>query len=114
MLYLDRARISQILWNLISNAVKFTDKGEVILTVKKIQDNQYQFSVADTGAGIASCELDKIFTMYYQVKDNIHRSAGSGIGLAISKNLAQLMQGDLSVESELDKGSTFLFNDYCG
>ena len=106
-LYLDRARISQILWNLISNAVKFTDKGEVILTVQRIQDNQYQFSVADTGAGIASCELDKIFTMYYQVKDNIHRSAGSGIGLAISKNLAQLMQGDLTVESELDKGSTF-------
>jgi len=52
-------------------------------------------------------KLDKIFTMYYQVKDNIHRSAGSGIGLAISKNLAQLMQGDLTVESELDKGSTF-------
>ena len=106
-LYLDRARISQILWNLISNAVKFTDKGEVILTVQKIQDNQYQFSVTDTGAGIAPYELDKIFTMYYQVKDNIHRSAGSGIGLAISKNLAQLMQGDLTVESELNKGSTF-------
>ena len=45
--------------------------------------------------------------MYYQVKDNIHRSGGSGIGLAISKNLAQLMQGDLTVESELEKGSTF-------
>ena len=100
---------AKFFWNLISNAVKFTDKGEVILTVQRIQDNQYQFSVADTGAGIASCELDKIFTMYYQVKDNIHRSAGSGIGLAISKNLAQLMQGDLTVESELDKGSTFLF-----
>ena len=106
-LYLDRARLSQILWNLISNAVKFTDKGEVILKVQKMQNNQYQFSVTDTGAGIAPCELDKIFTMYYQVKDNIHRSAGSGIGLAISKNLAQLMQGDLTVESELDKGSTF-------
>ena len=106
-LYLDRARLSQILWNLISNAVKFTDKGDVILKVQKMQDNQYQFSVTDTGAGIAPCELDKIFTMYYQVKDNIHRSAGSGIGLAISKNLAQLMQGDLTVESELNKGSTF-------
>ena len=106
-LYLDRARLSQILWNLISNAVKFTDKGDVILRVQKMQDNQYQFSVTDTGAGIAPCELDKIFTMYYQVKDNIHRSAGSGIGLAISKNLAQLMQGDLTVESELEKGSTF-------
>ena len=106
-LYLDRARLSQILWNLISNAVKFTDKGDVILRVQKMQDNQYQFSVTDTGAGIAPCELDKIFTMYYQVKDNIHRSAGSGIGLAISKNLAQLMQGDLTVESELNKGSTF-------
>ena len=106
-LYLDRARLSQILWNLISNAVKFTDKGDVILRVQKMQDNQYQFSVTDTGAGIAPCELDKIFTMYYQVKDNIHRSAGSGIGLAISKNLAQLMKGDLTVESELNKGSTF-------
>ena len=67
--------------------MKFTDKGKVILTVQKIQDNQYQFSVTDTGAGIAPYELDKIFTMYYQVKDNIHRSAGSGIGLAISKIL---------------------------
>ena len=98
---------SQILWNLISNAVKFTDKGDVILRVQKMQDNQYQFSVTDTGAGIAPCELDKIFTMYYQVKDNIHRSAGSGIGLAISKNLAQLMQGDLTVESELEKVQPF-------
>ena len=51
--------------------------------------------------------------MYYQVKDNIHRSAGSGIGLAISKNLAQLMQGDLTVESELEKRFNLLLNDHC-
>ena len=57
---------------------------------RKCKIINYQFSVTDTGAGIAPCKLDKIFTMYYQVKDNIHRSAGSGIGLAISKNLAPI------------------------
>ena len=106
-LYLDRARLSQILWNLISNAVKFTEKGKITLQVSTPENDVYQFSVIDTGSGIAPCELDNIFKMYYQVKENANRSSGSGIGLAISKNLAHLMGGDLHVKSRLGSGSTF-------
>lgn len=105
--YLDRARLSQILWNLISNAVKFTERGEIKLIVSMPQTDTYHFAVSDTGSGIAQGELDNIFKMYYQVKENSNRSSGSGIGLAISKNLALLMNGDLNVESELGKGSIF-------
>lgn len=106
-LYLDRARLSQILWNLISNAAKFTEKGKITLQVSAPENDVYQFSVIDTGSGIAPCELDNIFKMYYQVKENANRSSGSGIGLAISKNLARLMGGDLHVKSRLGSGSTF-------
>lgn len=107
LLYLDRARLSQILWNLMSNAVKFTEKGEIKLTVSVSEKDTYHFSVSDTGTGIAQCELDNIFKMYYQVKENTNRSSGSGIGLAISKNLALLMKGDLRVKSQVGQGSTF-------
>lgn len=105
-LNLDSVRLSQILWNLISNAVKFTEKGEVILKIKK-SENHYHFYVSDTGIGISKEEQKHIFKLYYQVKESRNKSAGSGIGLAISKNLAQLMAGDLLVESEIGKGSTF-------
>lgn len=107
LLYLDRARLSQILLNLIGNAVKFTEKGTVKLSVHALEKNIYRFRVSDTGRGIAECELDNIFKMYYRVKENTNRSSGSGIGLAISKNLALLMKGDIKVESQLGIGSTF-------
>ncbi|WP_439242983.1 ATP-binding protein [Lonepinella sp. BR2474] len=106
-LRLDQTRLNQILWNLLSNAVKFTEQGTISLAVNALPDNHYQFSVTDTGQGMPSQELDKIFTMYYQVASSGKRSAGSGIGLAISKNLAHLMQGDLTVTSELGQGTTF-------
>ena len=105
-LNLDRVRLSQILWNLISNAVKFTDQGNIILKIIRNQDC-YHFIVKDTGMGISPEEQKHIFEMYYQVKESRQQSAGSGIGLAISKNLAQLMEGDLTVESERGKGATF-------
>ena len=105
-LTLDRVRLSQILWNLISNAVKFTEHGEITLKVSREKD-YYYFNVIDTGMGIAPKEQSRIFELYYQVKESRQQSAGSGIGLAISKNLARLMRGDLIVESELGKGSTF-------
>ncbi|OOF52538.1 ATP-binding protein [Rodentibacter genomosp. 2] len=107
LLYLDRARLSQILLNLIGNAVKFTEKGTIKLAVHALGKNIYRFSVSDTGRGIAQCEQDNIFKMYYRVKENTNRSSGSGIGLAISKNLALLMKGDIQVESQLGLGSTF-------
>ncbi|QIA78071.1 ATP-binding protein [Rodentibacter caecimuris] len=107
LLYLDRARLSQILLNLIANAVKFTEKGTIKLTIQSLEKDIYRFSVSDTGIGIAQCEQDNIFKMYYRVKENTNRSSGSGIGLAISKNLALLMKGDIQVESRLGQGSTF-------
>ncbi|THA09688.1 ATP-binding protein [Rodentibacter pneumotropicus] len=107
LLYLDRARLSQILLNLIGNAVKFTEKGTIKLSIHALEKDIYRFSVSDTGRGIAQCELNNIFKMYYRVKEDTNRSSGSGIGLAISKNLALLMKGDIQVESQLGVGSTF-------
>ncbi len=106
---LDYTRLSQVLWNLMSNAVKFTEKGAVSLQIKRLSYDKYSFAVKDTGQGIPQSELAKIFAMYYQVgsKTNKHKAAGSGIGLAISKNIARLMDGDLTVESKEGKGSTF-------
>ncbi|HBO37194.1 MAG TPA: hybrid sensor histidine kinase/response regulator, partial [Pasteurellaceae bacterium] len=108
-LMLDRTRLSQVLWNLISNAVKFTEQGTIQLDIKRLSNDRFSFTVSDCGQGIPAEELDKIFTMYYQVREerNLNRPAGSGIGLAISKSIAELMGGDLTVSSELGKGSTF-------
>ena len=105
----DNARLSQILWNLLSNAVKFTPEGgSVRLNIESRSPEYLQFSVQDTGFGIAASEQEKIFQMFYQSENsNGHKAQGSGIGLAVSKQIAQLMQGDLTVQSELGKGSTF-------
>ncbi|TCP93304.1 two-component system aerobic respiration control sensor histidine kinase ArcB [Cricetibacter osteomyelitidis] len=104
----DGVRLSQILWNLISNAVKFTEKGEIILKIDRTSEDQLQFSLTDSGIGIPQEELGKIFAMYYQVQANKRAgTTGSGIGLSISKRIAKLMGGDLSVESQVGIGSTF-------
>lgn len=105
-LMLDYARVSQILWNLIGNAVKFTSKGCVQLNVSTSGSRIY-FTVSDTGVGIPREELHRVFEMYYQVKSSGQKPLGSGIGLAVSKTIAQLMGGDLTVESELGKGTSF-------
>ncbi|WP_101776348.1 ATP-binding protein [Pasteurella oralis] len=103
----DYARLSQILWNLISNAVKFTPTGNVSLNVRRVSAYQIAFSVTDTGIGIPANELLRVFEMYYQVQSNEHKPLGSGIGLALSKTIAQLMGGDLYATSEIGKGSCF-------
>ncbi|TNH03321.1 aerobic respiration two-component sensor histidine kinase ArcB [Testudinibacter sp. TR-2022] len=104
----DPIRLNQVLWNLISNAVKFTPKGWVRLTVAKSGQDRLVFQISDSGIGIPQAELNNIFTMYYQVKskDNM-RALGSGIGLSVSKKIASLMHGNLSVESEENIGTTF-------
>lgn len=107
-LMIDTARLNQILWNLISNAVKFTQQGIISLSVKCEGNQYYSCTVKDTGIGIDSKELENIFLMYYQVKNTAERPLGSGIGLSVAKILAQLMDGDLSVKSELGKGSEFV------
>ncbi|ELG5990929.1 TPA: aerobic respiration two-component sensor histidine kinase ArcB [Escherichia coli] len=102
-------RLRQILWNLISNAVKFTQQGQVTVRVRYDEGDMLHFEVEDSGIGIPQDELDKIFAMYYQVKDSHggKPATGTGIGLAVSRRLAKNMGGDITVTSEQGKGSTF-------
>ncbi|HDP5237606.1 TPA: aerobic respiration two-component sensor histidine kinase ArcB [Escherichia coli] len=105
----DGTRLRQILWNLISNAVKFTQQGLVTVRVRYDEGDMLHFEVEDSGIGIPQDELDKIFAMYYQVKDSHggKPATGTGIGLAVSRRLAKNMGGDITVTSEQGKGSTF-------
>ncbi|WP_369789088.1 aerobic respiration two-component sensor histidine kinase ArcB [Rouxiella sp. WC2420] len=105
----DGTRLRQILWNLIGNAVKFTHQGEIVVRVHHQENDQLCFEVQDSGMGIPQDEQDKIFAMYYQVKDQNggKPATGTGIGLAVSKRLAQSMGGDILVNSRPGKGSCF-------
>ncbi|PFG45224.1 PAS/PAC sensor hybrid histidine kinase [Vibrio sp. ES.051] len=108
----DATRLRQVIWNLVSNAMKFTKEGGVVMTVSAEVEDEFAtivMEVEDTGIGIPEEELDKIFAMYYQVKsgkDNLH-AVGTGIGLAVSKQLMNMMDGDITVVSEEGFGSTF-------
>ena len=105
----DGTRLRQILWNLISNAVKFTQQGQVTVRVRYDEGDMLHFEVEDSGIGIPQDELDKIFAMYYQVKDSHggNPATCTRIGLAVSRRLAKNMGGDITVTSEQGKGSTF-------
>ncbi len=106
----DGTRLRQILWNLISNAVKFTPKGgQVTVRVRYENENSLRFEVQDSGIGIPQPEQDKIFAMYYQVKDSHggKPATGTGIGLAVSRRLAKSMGGDITVSSKPGEGSLF-------
>lgn len=105
----DGTRLRQVLWNLITNAVKFTDQGDVSICCSSFVEDQQtwlRFEVKDTGVGIPEDKLDKIFAMYYQVKGERH-ATGTGIGLAVSSKIVKAMNGLLTVTSELGKGSVF-------
>jgi signal transduction histidine kinase len=102
----DRRRIRQILLNLIANAVKFTSQGSISITAKR-QDGQIYFAVRDTGVGIAPEDQLEIFDSFRQAQPGLLASTGAGLGLAISKHLAELHGGTIWLESELGKGSTF-------
>ncbi len=109
MISTDGTRLRQILWNLIGNAVKFTRQGEIVVRVAYEQDETLRFEVQDSGMGIRQEEQDKIFAMYYQVKDQHggKPATGTGIGLAVSRRLAQAMGGDIRVQSAPGQGSCF-------
>lgn len=107
--YGDSLRISQILMNLLSNAIKFTPKGEIVFKVKKISDEFVRIEVKDTGLGIADEQLNKIFDSFTQGDISTTKNfGGTGLGLTITKNLVELMNGKIWVESQLGKGSTFI------
>ena len=112
-LFGDPTRLGQILNNLISNAIKFTDTGKVTLKIaieKKGKHNKFSFSVTDTGIGIDQEKLKSIFEFFSQEDNTItRRFGGTGLGLAISKSIAELLGGEIIVESEKNVGSTFKF-----
>ncbi len=105
----DPQRLGQILKNLLSNALKFTQKGEVSLTVLPAGDGKVAFAVRDSGIGIPAHQHDLIFEAFRQADGSTHRKyGGTGLGLSISRDLARLLGGDITVQSAPDEGSTFI------
>ena len=110
----DEKRLQQVLINLLGNAIKFTDKGGVTFVVKarkleNYETYQVRFEIKDTGVGISSDGLAKIFQPFEQVGDVKKQGEGTGLGLAISQQIVSLLGSTLNVESELGQGSTFWF-----
>ncbi len=110
----DPLRIEQVLINLVSNALKFTEAGEIVVGVKSLQrvSNaiRLQFFVSDTGIGIGESDISKLFDAFVQADGSItRRYGGTGLGLAICKNIVELMNGTIRVEPNEDRGSTFFF-----
>jgi signal transduction histidine kinase/CheY-like chemotaxis protein len=108
-LYTDEAKVSQILRNFLSNALKFTERGEVRVTARHLADeNAVAFAVADTGSGIAAEDHEVIFQEFTQIDSPLQRRVrGTGLGLPLCRRLAELLGGRVGVESELGVGSTF-------
>ena len=110
----DSLRVRQVLTNLINNAIKFTEKGEIILSTSVLELTEayvkVQFEIRDTGIGIAPQKLEKLFEPFQQADDTIARKyGGTGLGLSICKRFVTLMSGEIWVESEINQGSTFYF-----
>lgn len=117
-LHTDATRLRQILLNLISNAIKFTDQGGVDILLELDESNSpatLQFHVIDTGIGIPPEELNKLFKPFSQATNGQNRSeSGTGLGLAISRQLAKRLGGEITVQSEHDRGSRFTLALPCG
>jgi signal transduction histidine kinase len=106
--YNDDKKLSQILRNFVSNALKFTSRGEVRISARAGENGMVTFSVADTGIGIAREYLAAIFSDFVQVDSPFQkRFRGTGLGLSLSKKFAELLGGSVAVESEPGRGSTF-------
>lgn len=114
--YVDQEKLEKILYNLLSNAFKFImDGGKIIIEIHNLskasqssKDNYARITISDTGQGIHPDKLDNIFDRFYQADDSYTRSQeGTGIGLALTKELIELHHGQISVESEVNKGTTF-------
>jgi two-component system, sensor histidine kinase and response regulator len=108
-------RLGQILINLVNNAIKFSDKGEIVVRVMAenvaLDKVRLAFSVSDSGIGMSAEQVSNLFQSFNQADTSFtRRYGGTGLGLAISKQLCELMEGSISVESQLGKGSTFLFS----
>ena len=106
-LFTDSFKLRQILLNLLSNAVKFSDRGEILVR-SKLDHDSVEISVADSGIGIAEQNLERVFDPFWQVEQRpTRRAGGTGLGLSVSRSLARLLGGDITVNSQLGKGSVF-------
>lgn len=106
----DRVKLNQILTNLISNAIKFTEKGIINIEVQK-QSNKIHFTVKDSGIGISESKIDIVFNAFEQADSSTTRNyGGSGLGLAITKKMTELLGGEIGLESVEGKGSEFYFD----
>jgi signal transduction histidine kinase len=105
----DAARLQQILVNLVTNAIKFTDQGEVAVRLLRSADTKWCIEVEDTGQGIPTADIPFIFDTFRQVEGSTTRvHGGFGLGLAIVKQLVTLMSGDIKVESKMNSGTKFI------
>ena len=108
--YGDGLRLSQVLINLTNNAIKFTHEGEIKLMINQLRDDIFRFSIKDTGIGISEKQQRELFQSFNQGDSSITRKyGGSGLGLSISKELIELMDGTIWLNSELNRGSEFIF-----
>lgn len=108
LLSTDESKVAQILRNFISNALKFTERGEVRVSAREGENDTIQFSVTDSGIGIAPANLERIFEEFAQIENPMQRRVkGTGLGLPLSRRLARLLGGEIHVESEIGRGSVF-------
>lgn len=107
VVHADEKRLRQVLMNLLGNAMKFTDEGEVSLLVHYQAGKGLTFTIKDTGIGIAETDIDKIFSPFHQTGSHLQKAQGTGLGLSITKNLLDLMHGTIQVQSQLGVGSRF-------
>ncbi|MGB5866570.1 MAG: transporter substrate-binding domain-containing protein [Arcobacteraceae bacterium] len=106
----DNFRLTQVLINLVGNAIKFTPQGTVELFIKPLNKNEVKFIIKDTGIGISKTKQEKLFLPFRQADESTTREyGGTGLGLTISKNLVELMGGELEINSEENMGSEFIF-----
>jgi signal transduction histidine kinase len=104
----DSDKIMLALHNLVGNALKYTPSGGEVKVNVAVAADEWTVEVADTGVGIAANEVDRVFEKFYRSEDpRVVRMTGSGLGLALAREIARLHGGDITVRSELDKGSSF-------
>ena len=109
LVYVDQDRIFEVITNLISNALKYSDKGRVMVSLSNPSHNLIKFTITDTGRGMTKEEQQKLFAKFYRANSSAGTVMGTGLGLYITKLLIEKFDGTIGVESELGKGSLFWF-----